>query len=80
MADEHLGHALSIKGFTNLPMAGDRRHALDTDSVVILTLYGQDGEMQILPVARTRDAELFQEWLRRFDRYTPGGKDDPDQE
>jgi hypothetical protein len=65
---EHTGHAISV------PMSGARRHPSDTDTTVVLTLYGQDGTLQELPVARTRSNELFQEWLRRFDRYTVRGE------
>jgi hypothetical protein len=68
--DEHLfGKPMSIRGF--VPMSGAERHPLDTESTLMLTLYNQAGEMQTMPVKRSRDMEIFQEWLRRFDRYTP---------
>jgi len=37
---------------------------------IVLTLYDQEGNLQSLPVRRTREMELLAEWLRRFDRYT----------
>lgn len=70
MADEHLGHAVSIAGFSGVS-GGARRHPGDTDERLILTLYDQEGNMQEMPVVRNRSNEMFQEWLRRFDRYTP---------
>lgn len=69
---EHHGRQISIAG--SVPMDGTRRHSLDTPEVLHLTLYDQEGEMHTLPVRRTRSNELFQEWLRRYDRYTPGGR------
>lgn len=68
-----LGTAISVRG--SVPMSGARRHPDDTDSVLHLTLYGQDGDLCTLPVRRTRSLELFQEWLRRYDRYTVHGSD-----
>lgn len=69
-ASEHFGRAISIKGYSGAGLAGSTRHAKDTDAAICLTLYGQDGELQELIVPRSRDMELFQEWLRRYDRYT----------
>jgi hypothetical protein len=68
---EHTGHAISIAGFSGVGMSGARRHPDDTDERLVLTLYDQEGIMQELPVRRNRSNEMFQEWLRRFDRYTP---------
>jgi hypothetical protein len=68
---EHLGSQISIAGFSGVGMSGARRHRDDTDERLVLTLYDQEGIMQELPVRRSRDMEMFQEWLRRFDRYTP---------
>lgn len=67
--DLHLGRAVPVSGL--VPMDGARRHPDDTEGTVVLTLYGQDGELQTMPVRRSRTMELFQEWLRRYDRYTP---------
>ena len=39
------------------------------DGALLLKLYDQAGELQELPVADTRDNEMFGVWLRRFDRY-----------
>lgn len=71
MADEHLGQAIDITGWVSEAMGGARRHPDDTDTTLVLTLYDQEGEIQSMTVRRTRDMEMFQEWLRRFDRYTP---------
>jgi hypothetical protein len=69
---EHLGRQISIKGFAIADgLTGSKRHPLDTADALVLTLYDQAGELQELPVRRTRSNELFQEWLRRYDRYTP---------
>jgi hypothetical protein len=74
---EHLGRQISIAGFSGVGMSGARRHPDDTDKRLVLTLYDQEGIIQELPVRRSRDTEMFQEWLRRFDRYTPRSDDDP---
>lgn len=70
-SDPLLGQPISVRGF--VPMSGARRHLSDTDTTLVLTLYDQTGELRELPVRRTREMELFQEWLRRFDRYTARG-------
>lgn len=44
------------------------------DDALIIKLYGQDGELQELPVQDTKDNEMLGVWLRRFDRYTGSGK------
>jgi hypothetical protein len=70
--DDHLlGQPVDIRGWVSDALSGRQRHPLDTDEVLHLTLYGQEGDLQVLPVRRTRDMEIFQEWLRRYDRYTP---------
>jgi hypothetical protein len=71
LVTEHLGKQISVAGFSGVGMSGTRRHPDDTDELLILTLYDQEGILQGLPVRRSRDMEMFQEWLRRFDRYTP---------
>lgn len=68
---EHFGRQISVAGFSGVGLTGAKRHPLDTRDALCLTLYDQDGQMQELMVARSRDMEMFQEWLRRFDRYTP---------
>ena len=68
---EHQGKQISIAGFSGVGLTGTKRHAKDTDTILCLTLYDQEGEIQELLVPRTRDMEMFQEWLRRYDRYTP---------
>lgn len=75
MADarEHMGQQISIAGFSGVGLTGARRHGKDTGVALCLTLYGQDGELCELMVKRSRDMETFQEWLRRFDRYTIAG-------
>jgi len=65
---EHLGRQISIAGFATEGLTGTKRHPDDTASVIVLTLYGQNGDLQELHVPRTRSMELFQEWLRRYDR------------
>ena len=72
---DHLGEQVSIRGYSGVERGG-RRHPQDTKESLVLTLYDQAGEMRELTVPRTRDLELFQEWLRRFDRYTPKGRDE----
>lgn len=39
------------------------------DGRLILKIYDQEGELQELAVADTRNNEIFGVWLRRFDRY-----------
>ena len=68
---EHMGEHIQIAGFSGVARGGVRRHSKDTDRALCLTLYDQEGRMQELVVRRSRDMEMFQEWLRRFDRYTP---------
>lgn len=65
------GQQISIRGWSGVGMSGAKRHPDDTAERLVLTLYDQEGKMQELPVRRSRDMEMFQEWLRRFDRYTP---------
>lgn len=36
---------------------------------LILRIYDQEGTLRDLPVADTRDNEIFGVWLRRFDRH-----------
>jgi hypothetical protein len=72
MADEHMGRQISVAGFSGVGLSGARRHPRDTQEAICLTLYGQDGDLQEMMVRRTRDMEVFQEWLRRFDRRLPG--------
>jgi len=39
------------------------------DGALIIRLYDQEGVLTDLPVADTRDNEIFGVWLRRFDRH-----------
>lgn len=38
------------------------------NGALILRIYDQEGQLADLPVADTRDNEIFGVWLRRFDR------------
>ena len=74
--NSHFGQRLDISGYSGIGLTGKRRHPLDTGDALYLTLYDQEGDLQTMRVARTRDAEMFQEWLRRYDRYTPRPRED----
>lgn len=71
MKNVYFGTPIDITDWVSDALTGAKRHHNDTNTTLILTLYDQKGTMQELPVKRSRDMELFQEWLRRYDRYNP---------
>jgi hypothetical protein len=40
-------------------------------------LYGQDGQLIDMTCADTPDMRRFVEWVRKHDRYTVAGEDEP---